>query len=69
MYKTKDGKYVSVGALEPKFYEELLWVRLSVRGADGQIIEPLRDLPLLLEWQKHLEIGQSGDQASAASLR
>ncbi len=23
-YETKDGKYMAVGALEPKFYEELL---------------------------------------------
>lgn len=24
VYETKDGKYMSVGALEPQFYEELL---------------------------------------------
>ena len=23
-YKTKDGKYMSVGAIEPQFYEKLL---------------------------------------------
>ncbi|HEY7240644.1 MAG TPA: CaiB/BaiF CoA-transferase family protein, partial [Burkholderiales bacterium] len=32
VYETKDGKYVSVGAIEAKFYEELL-SRLNLEGA------------------------------------
>jgi alpha-methylacyl-CoA racemase len=32
-YETKDGKYVAIGSIEPKFYEELLQ-RLGLRGED-----------------------------------
>ena len=32
-YETKDGKYVAIGAIEPKFYEELL-LRLGLQGQD-----------------------------------
>ncbi len=31
VYETSDGKYVAIGAIEPKFYEELL-VRLELQG-------------------------------------
>jgi len=31
VYETADGKYVAIGAIEPKFYEELL-LRLGVQG-------------------------------------
>jgi len=33
VYETKDGKYVAVGAIEPKFYEELL-LRLRLEAND-----------------------------------
>jgi alpha-methylacyl-CoA racemase len=33
VYETKDGKYVSIGSIEPKFYDELLQ-RLGLRGED-----------------------------------
>jgi alpha-methylacyl-CoA racemase len=33
VYETKDGRYVSIGSIEPKFYEELL-VRLGLQGRD-----------------------------------
>ncbi|MEO8144306.1 MAG: CaiB/BaiF CoA-transferase family protein, partial [Betaproteobacteria bacterium] len=32
-YETRDGKYVAIGSIEPKFYEELL-SRLSLNGQD-----------------------------------
>ena len=32
-YETKDGKYVAIGSIEPKFYEELL-LRLGLQGKD-----------------------------------
>jgi len=32
-YETKDGKYVAIGSIEPKFYAELL-LRLGLRGED-----------------------------------
>ena len=32
-YETKDGKYVAIGSIEPKFYEELL-VRLELQDKD-----------------------------------
>jgi alpha-methylacyl-CoA racemase len=32
-YETKDGKYVAIGSIEPKFYEELL-LRLGLQGMD-----------------------------------
>ena len=32
-YETKDGKYVAIGSIEPKFYEELLF-RLGLQGRD-----------------------------------
>jgi alpha-methylacyl-CoA racemase len=32
-YETKDGKYVAIGSIEPKFYEELL-LRLGLQGQD-----------------------------------
>jgi len=32
-YETKDGKYVAIGSIEPKFYEELL-LRLGLQGRD-----------------------------------
>jgi alpha-methylacyl-CoA racemase len=35
VYETKDGKYVSIGAIETKFYEELL-SRLSLTGLPAQ---------------------------------
>jgi alpha-methylacyl-CoA racemase len=35
VYETKDGKYVSIGAIETKFYEELL-SRLQLSGLPGQ---------------------------------
>jgi alpha-methylacyl-CoA racemase len=31
VYETKDGKYVAIGSIEPKFYEELL-LRLGLQG-------------------------------------
>jgi len=33
VYETNDGKYVAIGSIEPKFYEELL-VRLGLQGRD-----------------------------------
>ncbi len=33
VYKTKDGKYVAIGSIEPKFYEELI-SRLELLGRD-----------------------------------
>jgi alpha-methylacyl-CoA racemase len=33
VYETKDGKYVAIGSIEPKFYEELI-SRLSLQGRD-----------------------------------
>ncbi len=32
-YETRDGKYVAIGSIEPKFYEELL-LRLGLQGRD-----------------------------------
>ncbi len=32
-YETKDGKYVAIGSIEPKFYDELL-LRLGLQSAD-----------------------------------
>ena len=39
VYETKDGKYVSIGSIEPKFYAELL--RLT--GLDKEKLPEQRD--------------------------
>jgi alpha-methylacyl-CoA racemase len=33
VYETKDGKYISIGSIEPKFYEELI-LRLELKDKD-----------------------------------
>jgi len=39
VYETKDGKYVAIGSIEPKFYEELIF-RL---GLEGREVPPQHD--------------------------
>ena len=50
-YETKDGKFVSIGSIEPQFYEELL----EKTGLKGQSLPPQRDRNAWAQLKSRLE--------------
>jgi alpha-methylacyl-CoA racemase len=51
VYETADGKYVSIGSIEPQFYAELIQ-RL---GLEGEALPPQMDRSRWPEWKERLE--------------
>jgi alpha-methylacyl-CoA racemase len=61
VYETKDGKYVAIGSIEPKFYEDLL-SRLDLKGENLPSQHDRKGWPLLKEAFERKFKGKTRDE-------
>ena len=61
VYETKDGKYVAIGSIEPKFYEELL-VRLGLQDHDLPAQHDRKGWPALRKMFSEMFLEKSRDE-------
>jgi len=61
VYETRDAKYVAIGSIEPRFYEELL-VRLGLQGRDLPAQHDRKGWPTLRKIFADIFLGKSRDE-------